>query len=389
MSGEKNRKNGGDELIHNYLGKSAKVSDVEIFYKPGDTIIKEGDPGSDAYYIIDGRVEVYKRSLTGDITLAKLEKGSIFGEMSLIDKMPRSASIKAATEVRLLKINPEYFTTEINKSSPVFQELMTAFINRLRKADHNMIILSVEGQKQRKIAELTREEANIISHIARTGIELQNIFSWKSSYEWIINSLKDIGFSGFKLTMNIEGLRENYTVEKIERIKNVLKYEICFLGRENSGKLELLTPEAQLEERYEKILIIYAGLLSSCLFKSEVYSAFSSIAKHIESHIAETRVQAISKNLKDAIEDFSNKTLDIFMEIPERIKAGEKLEDILFDLTMGFQEIDRLVQEVDVLIKVISNVLGIAKGKLPSEISDIDKFIDEKGDQSLADEIFK
>ncbi|MFC1724296.1 Crp/Fnr family transcriptional regulator [candidate division KSB1 bacterium] len=360
----------------------------EVFFKSGDIILKEGDTDSVAYRILDGKVEVFRKGAKGDVALAALEKGAIVGEMSLIDKMPRSASVKALTDVKAVKIDCDRFTQEIKNTAPVFQELMSVFINRLRKADHTMIVLSDAEQKQKKIAELTREEINVLSHLARTGIELQNIFKWETAYDWIVNSLKDIGFSDFKLTTDIKNLKESYSVNQVGEIKEGIKFELCFLGEERSGKLELTAPQTNLSDRYENILTIYAALLSSCLFKSEMYEAFSNIARHVEHHISDTRVQSIASELKSAIEHFSNRTLDVFMEIPERIKAGEKIEDILFELTMGFQEIDRLVQEVDLLIKVFNNILGIAKGKLPADIKDLDKHIDEKGDQSLVDEIF-
>ncbi|MDD5675368.1 MAG: cyclic nucleotide-binding domain-containing protein, partial [Chitinivibrionales bacterium] len=64
-------------------------------YKPGDVLFEEGSKGRELFSIQEGKVGVYKESPDGPIELAKIEKGGIIGEMSLLDNMPRSATVKA------------------------------------------------------------------------------------------------------------------------------------------------------------------------------------------------------------------------------------------------------------------------------------------------------
>ena len=61
------------------------------------------------YVIQSGRVRITKQTLDGDITVATLERGEIIGEMSLFDKLPRSATAIACGEARILSIDKKNF----------------------------------------------------------------------------------------------------------------------------------------------------------------------------------------------------------------------------------------------------------------------------------------
>ncbi|MEM7050211.1 MAG: cyclic nucleotide-binding domain-containing protein [Acidobacteriota bacterium] len=76
----------------NFLAPLSK----EIKLAPGEQIFREGEPGDIAYVVLDGRVMISKYIPgAGEEALAFLERGDYFGEMALIDKMPRSADAKA------------------------------------------------------------------------------------------------------------------------------------------------------------------------------------------------------------------------------------------------------------------------------------------------------
>jgi CRP-like cAMP-binding protein len=75
---------------------------------PGSTIFKEGDPAREMYVVLDGEIEVLKRSRRGRETrVAILGPNDCFGEMSIIDMQPRSATVRALGPARLLKISTE------------------------------------------------------------------------------------------------------------------------------------------------------------------------------------------------------------------------------------------------------------------------------------------
>jgi CRP-like cAMP-binding protein len=77
----------------------------QITYTPGQTIFAEGDPAREMYVVLDGEVEVLKRSRRGrDTRVAILGPNDAFGEMSIIDVQPRSATVRALGPTRLLRV---------------------------------------------------------------------------------------------------------------------------------------------------------------------------------------------------------------------------------------------------------------------------------------------
>jgi len=75
---------------------------------PGDILFKEGDEGDCVYFVVEGELDVIKESVGGielgvdKVVITKLIKGGSIGEMSVIDKNPRSATVKACKNVTLV-----------------------------------------------------------------------------------------------------------------------------------------------------------------------------------------------------------------------------------------------------------------------------------------------
>jgi CRP/FNR family transcriptional regulator, cyclic AMP receptor protein len=75
---------------------------------PGTTIFHEGDPGHDMFVVLDGEIEVLKKSRRGrQQRVAILGPSDMIGEMSIIDVQPRSATVRALAPTRMLRIASE------------------------------------------------------------------------------------------------------------------------------------------------------------------------------------------------------------------------------------------------------------------------------------------
>jgi CRP/FNR family transcriptional regulator, cyclic AMP receptor protein len=71
----------------------------------GEILFKEGDKGDYICFVLDGVIDVLKKSVTGDsVVIAVLPKGRSFGEMSILDNFPRSATAKARTKSSCLTL---------------------------------------------------------------------------------------------------------------------------------------------------------------------------------------------------------------------------------------------------------------------------------------------
>ena len=97
-------------------------------YAMEEKVFEEGQRGDCLYIVKEGEVDLYCK---GRI-LAKVEKGGIFGEMALIDYLPRSATAVAKTDCELVRVEEKDFR-RIVKENPLFAlEVMRVLVQRLR-----------------------------------------------------------------------------------------------------------------------------------------------------------------------------------------------------------------------------------------------------------------
>jgi len=111
-----------------------KESELGKAYSDGEVIFQEGEEGDRMYVVQSGKVRITKKSPAGELPIAILGKGEIFGEMALFDRMPRSATASAIGNTRILGIDKtKLFQTIDRDPSLVFRliESMSARIRRL------------------------------------------------------------------------------------------------------------------------------------------------------------------------------------------------------------------------------------------------------------------
>jgi len=92
----------------------------------GSVIIKEGTTGDEMYLIETGRVEIHL--IRGDVVLllTELQEPAFFGEMSILTDKPRSATVKAKTDVRLLVLKKQDFMNVVNENPKVAAKFLLA-----------------------------------------------------------------------------------------------------------------------------------------------------------------------------------------------------------------------------------------------------------------------
>lgn len=97
----------------------------------GSVLTTEGEPGRECFVVIDGQAEAALRGKR----LAKLGSGSMFGEMALIDRSPRSATITATSDMQLLVLGSAQFWSLMDDHPSVARKVMRALAQRLREAE--------------------------------------------------------------------------------------------------------------------------------------------------------------------------------------------------------------------------------------------------------------
>lgn len=121
-------------------------------FKKGDLVIREGSHGGNLHILINGKAEVVKGGLKGrgkGQQLAKLQRGSVFGEMSVFDGAPYSASVRALEDCDVHIIRGSDFENFL-QSYPqaaygIFRTLLSSISNRLRRT--NLALSVLENRK--------------------------------------------------------------------------------------------------------------------------------------------------------------------------------------------------------------------------------------------------
>jgi CRP-like cAMP-binding protein len=102
----------------------------EVSHPKGTVIAKEGDPGVGLFVIVDGEAEV----TIGGKRMAILRRGDFFGEIALLDGGPRSATVTARTDMRLLGLTEWVFRGLIQEHPSIAVRTLESMAGRLRAA---------------------------------------------------------------------------------------------------------------------------------------------------------------------------------------------------------------------------------------------------------------
>jgi len=102
-----------------------------VSVKAGTTVCDEGEVGQTFYFILSGKAAVIRNGRK----VAELGQGEYFGELALLDRLPRSATVKALTDLELLVISQKDFNKLLTASPSLTRKLLVATASRLRNAD--------------------------------------------------------------------------------------------------------------------------------------------------------------------------------------------------------------------------------------------------------------
>ena len=118
------------ECTEEELIRIAEIS--RIVESPAETVLTEmGKPGDSFFFLIDGRVSV--QTITGGGE--PLNPGDFFGEMSLLDGEPRSATVSAMTDVRLLVVERLHFWQLLNETPDLVRRILVTLSRRVRRLE--------------------------------------------------------------------------------------------------------------------------------------------------------------------------------------------------------------------------------------------------------------
>ena len=122
------------KTVFKTTGGKDPVKDSSSTYAAGDVIFRQGELGTEMFILQEGEVNVVKHINGESHTLSHLEKGDFFGEMAVLESVPRTADAIAATDVRALVINGARFDEMLRKNPEVAVRIIRKYSKRLREA---------------------------------------------------------------------------------------------------------------------------------------------------------------------------------------------------------------------------------------------------------------
>ena len=168
-------------------------------YRKNVILLNEGDHSGSLYLILSGTVKAYASDEEGnELLLNMFSKGEYFGEFSLIDEQPRSASVMTLEPCKLLMIDRNAFTECLRKNSAMTINLLKAMTQKLREQTEKTKALALFTVYERLIKLLQDLAVEHDGHQIVEGISHQDladqIFSSREMVSVILKELKQGGY---------------------------------------------------------------------------------------------------------------------------------------------------------------------------------------------------
>lgn len=125
--------------------KGRSRGDYVETYSDGEVIVREGDETREMYVVQTGSVVVTKLIAGNERTLGTMGRGSFFGEMALLESMPRHATVRAVGDTKVLVIKPGSLLLKIRRNPTFAFEMLQSMSRRLREANQRLMDVCQDG----------------------------------------------------------------------------------------------------------------------------------------------------------------------------------------------------------------------------------------------------
>jgi signal transduction histidine kinase len=232
----------GDGLEH------LKTVAHKRFYPPDATVVREEDAGQSLFIIVEGEVEVTKQiEGQAERVLQHHGPGDFFGEMALIETLPRTATVRTVTSTTLLELGKTHFDVVLSQQPAMALGVMRTLTHRLRQADQRAIAeLSQKNEELARVnRELTQQEQYRSEFLTTVAHELRTPLTSANGYLTLV-------LNG---SMNGDQV-QNAVSRALRNVKRVVKLvnDILFLQ-----ELDLILPEFQPVSLPEIVNLATAG----------------------------------------------------------------------------------------------------------------------------------
>ncbi len=115
-------------------------------YADGEVVCRQGEPGDCMYLIQSGAVEVVHEEAGVERVVGTLHAGDIAGEMAIFDRLPRSATVRATGEARVLTLDKRAFLRQVSQDPSLAFRILEQLSLRVRALNAEVARLKREGR---------------------------------------------------------------------------------------------------------------------------------------------------------------------------------------------------------------------------------------------------
>ncbi len=206
-----------------------------VLMEAHQVVCREGDASDEMYVILEGNIKVFKSDAEAhDVQIDALTSGDVFGEMALLDKKPRSATVQCETPCKLFKLGRQSLIALMleTQSQELFDQMFSVLSNRLRalmekyfstELSQRVLQAEMEAQRHRALAQMVAgvaHEINTPLGIVNTAVnmidnrvkrdEIASLFSAKSASQEVLEEIQEAARLAQSHTTRAHKLVQNF-----------------------------------------------------------------------------------------------------------------------------------------------------------------------------------
>lgn len=121
-----------------------------LTFEDEDILFHAGDTADCAFVIMEGAVDILTDTENGPVVALSLQQNQLFGELALLNNAPRSATIRAQGQIKVMRITTDMFLKLLSENSDVALDVMRQLSDKLAKSHRHVEWLQQELRSQSK-----------------------------------------------------------------------------------------------------------------------------------------------------------------------------------------------------------------------------------------------
>jgi CRP-like cAMP-binding protein len=119
-----------------------------LTFEDNDIVFHVGDSADCAFVIMEGAVDILTDTENGPIVELTLQQNQLFGELALLNDVPRNATLRAQGRIKIMRITSDMFLTLLAENSAMALDVMRQLSDKLAKSHQRVRVLQQELSRQ-------------------------------------------------------------------------------------------------------------------------------------------------------------------------------------------------------------------------------------------------